>query len=251
MGAAAPTPSTIQGPSNVCLGGQFTFSVNPNPNILSFVWNLPSGWSIVSNNNSQITVLVGGTTGIKTLSVAASSDCGLSAPTTRNVIVDINTITVVQNGNQLQTPQIGSAYLWINCANNLAISGATSSIFTPPASGNYAVIVTNNGCVDTSACFNFTSTNTNNLELSSGFSLFPNPFLEESNIFHPDAPVGNYTLRVLDAQGRLIKNMSINHSGGAFNNSISLQGFADGMYFSELSIQNQSTRMKLLKISGR
>ena len=47
-----------------------------------------------------------------------------------------------------------SFYQWVDCNQNYApISGATGRIFTPVVPGNYAVIIYDQGCEDTSACF--------------------------------------------------------------------------------------------------
>lgn len=62
--------------------------------------------------------------------------------------------TVVQNGATLNANLIGADYQWLDCGNNLAvIPGETSQSFTPSVTGNYAVVVTLNGCSDTSACY--------------------------------------------------------------------------------------------------
>jgi hypothetical protein len=45
-------------------------------------------------------------------------------------------------------------YQWVDCGNGYApISGATGQSYTASANGTYAVIVTQNGCTDTSSCY--------------------------------------------------------------------------------------------------
>ncbi len=76
------------------------------------------------------------------------------------ITVTINTVdkTVTKTGNTLEaTGTAINTYQWINCSNNLPITGATTSSFAPINSGDYAVILTGtNGCVDTSSCTNVT-----------------------------------------------------------------------------------------------
>lgn len=61
--------------------------------------------------------------------------------------------SVAQVGAQLTADLTGATYQWLDCDNNYyALIGATNQTYTPPATGNYAVEVTLNGCVDTSAC---------------------------------------------------------------------------------------------------
>ncbi len=56
--------------------------------------------------------------------------------------------------NLLTANASNGSYQWVDCANGYApISGATSQSYTANANGSYAVIVTQNGCTDTSACY--------------------------------------------------------------------------------------------------
>lgn len=70
-----------------------------------------------------------------------------------NVVVCNLTATATSNGSTVTAGQSGT-YQWINCSGNTPIAGATNQSFTPTQTGNYAVIITNNGCVDTSDCVN-------------------------------------------------------------------------------------------------
>ena len=59
-----------------------------------------------------------------------------------------------QNGTTLTADQTGATYQWLDCDNNYAvINGETNQSYTPAVTGNYAVEVNMNGCIDTSACF--------------------------------------------------------------------------------------------------
>lgn len=70
-----------------------------------------------------------------------------------NVVICNLTATTTVNGSTVTAVQSGT-YQWINCTGNTPVSGATSQSFTPAQTGNYAVIIANNGCVDTSGCVN-------------------------------------------------------------------------------------------------
>lgn len=73
------------------------------------------------------------------------------------IILDltINTNTnVTQTDSVLTAEEIGATYQWLNCGSSYdIIIGETNQSFTPSITGNYAVEVNVNGCVDTSACF--------------------------------------------------------------------------------------------------
>jgi hypothetical protein len=68
-------------------------------------------------------------------------------------ITEIDT-SLVMNNNVLYTLQMGSGFQWLDCNNNYQpVIGQNNSTFTPTSSGSYAVIITQNSCVDTSACY--------------------------------------------------------------------------------------------------
>lgn len=74
----------------------------------------------------------------------------------------------------LTATQTGVSYQWINCEDSTLISGETNQTFTPSADGNYAVIITNGACIDTSSCFTIQGLGINNSE-SNNVLIYPNP----------------------------------------------------------------------------
>lgn len=68
-------------------------------------------------------------------------------------IGNVNT-NVNSNMNTLEAELSGASYQWLDCANNYTIiPGETNQSFTPSLTGNYAVEITTDGCVDTSSCY--------------------------------------------------------------------------------------------------
>ncbi|MCB0847636.1 MAG: T9SS type A sorting domain-containing protein, partial [Bacteroidetes bacterium] len=85
--------------------------------------------------------------------------------------------TIQVNDSTLTAQATGLSYQWMDCDNNYAvIPGATSQSFTPSQAGNYAVELSNNGCVDTSLCefTNGTMTSIARWE-EAKIQIFPNP----------------------------------------------------------------------------
>ena len=69
--------------------------------------------------------------------------CGLST-------LDLN---VTEAAGVLTSDQgVPATYQWIDCAANMDIAGETGQSYTPTVTGDYAVIVSNGACSDTSAC---------------------------------------------------------------------------------------------------
>jgi hypothetical protein len=88
---------------------------------------------------------------------------------TVNVAVTLNDPTLTANANSAQ-------YQWVNCNNNFQpIAGATQASFTPTSSGSYAVIISSNGCTDTSICYTINNVGFDQLKNETTFSVFPNP----------------------------------------------------------------------------
>lgn len=91
--------------------------------------------------------------------------------------------SVSQNGASIEADLAGASYQWLDCNNGMApLTGETSQTLTAPDNGSYAVIVTENSCMDTSACFTVDFAGIEDLENETSATLFPNPAENELNI---------------------------------------------------------------------
>jgi hypothetical protein len=98
--------------------------------------------------------------------------------------------------------QGGASYQWINCATNLDIPFESNQSFTATTSGSYAVIISQNNCIDTSSCYSVSISEL--LENNWGeLNLFPNPTTGEITMsFGEELSV--VLIEVTDIDGRLI-----------------------------------------------
>jgi hypothetical protein len=99
-----------------------------------------------------------------------------------SVVITILTIqdeidnTVNATATTLSANQDGASYQWVDCNDGYApIAGATDQSFEPSSSGDYAVIITQGSCSDTSSCVEFTAVNNLESPNSSYFTIYPNP----------------------------------------------------------------------------
>ena len=93
------------------------------------------------------------TTTVHVSSFTTGLGCDSTITTTVNVSPVDTSVSLV--GVTLTAATGGATYQWIDCDNgSLPIAGATGQSFMPSANGNYAVIVTVNGCSDTSGVQN-------------------------------------------------------------------------------------------------
>ena len=88
---------------------------------------------------------------------------------------DVGT-TQSADGITITADAVGATYQWIDCDNGGApIAGETNQSFTATANGNYAVIVNQNDCVDTSSCVNVNTVGQVELVDTKSMKLYPNP----------------------------------------------------------------------------
>ena len=84
--------------------------------------------------------------------------------------------------------------------NGTDISGATSSTHVATSSGNYTVVVTQNGCSGTSSSLSVAVGRDADL-IGQIFTVYPNP---SKGLFRLQGDVQVYAVRVLDASGRVV-----------------------------------------------
>jgi PKD repeat protein len=149
----------------------------------------------------------------------------------------------VSNGGLTLNAEPGLGYQWVNCDSSFAmVAGETNQAFTPSITGNYAVIVDNGSCSDTSVCENVI---VNGIEpvLAYELSIFPNP---SSGLFN--IQFGNNdeveSVRIIDATGRLIKLISANNKSTVV---VNIMEEATGLYFVIVNGNNGIQSYRLVK----
>ncbi len=165
------------------------------------------------------------TTGIymDTVMNAAGCDSIITVDLTLNTV---NT-SVTNSDPMLSADATGATYQWIDCDNgNTPIAGETNQTFLPTTNGNYAVIVTENGCSDTSACESIMTVGLNDDIAFKEVTIYPNPsngqfmikFKNSSNAFN---------LRLVDSKGQIVYQDKNIFS----DKSIDMSEQARGLYF--------------------
>ncbi|MEO6902197.1 MAG: T9SS type A sorting domain-containing protein [Bacteroidia bacterium] len=157
--------------------------------------------------------------------------------TTNLTVANIIDNTVQLKGTTLIANATGATYQWFICATMGTIIGATNSSFTVPVAGDYAVVVTINGCSDTSICtnviINAIANNINNKVLIS-----PNP---NTGIFTiKNAPLGDY--QIVNNFGQIVKEFKINDNQYQMN----MEAFKNGLYYIIGINNNQLFKQKII-----
>ena len=118
-------------------------------------------------------------------------------------VCNVNDITTTLSGASIIANNDSATYQWLDCDNGYAIlSGETDYFFTSSGGGNYAVELTENGCVDTSACASISTVGFETEDSSLLLELFPNPTNGLITIYPGFGE--EYTCYLIDGVGRII-----------------------------------------------
>jgi hypothetical protein len=129
--------------------------------------------SLIGTSNVSFPITTSGTT---IVTWTFDDGYGNTSTQTQNVIVNTVDTSVTQAGSLLSADEVGATYQWLDCGNvNGIISSETNQSFMPAVTGNYAVEVTINGCVDTSSCFIIDYAGIDGLTTSANLVVYPNP----------------------------------------------------------------------------
>jgi hypothetical protein len=174
---ATPSTPTAANNGTVCVGLPLQITASTITGA-TYSWTGPNGFTSTMQNptvSSAATTAMSGT-----YSVTASVNGCTSSTNTTTVI--INTIpatpSITQNGSDLVSSSI-TGNQWYD--ENGAINGATSDVFTPTESGDYYVVVTQNGCQSLSSnIINVIYVSIiNTLAPNETFNFYPNPVSNE------------------------------------------------------------------------
>ena len=258
-----PTSSTIS--NSICDGETFVFGTqnltaagtytNTIPNVagcdsvitLNLTVNQPSSSTYAQSICQGDTFVFGGQnlTAAGTYTDTIPNAVGCDSVITLTLSITPLDLTVTQNGATLTSNAATATilYQWIDCANNSPIAGATNASFTPTNNGNYAVIVIQGTCSDTSLCSLVDFTGIDEIDLLTAISIFPNPAQEVINIESKLVDLAAYT--VFDIEGRVILNKTVLQ--GVNFVSIATEALESGTYIIEIESENATARKVFVK----
>lgn len=145
---------------------------------------------------------------------------------TSGVTADGQTLTADRN-----VP--GTTYQWIDCDNgNAAIDGETNQAFVPNVSGNYACMLSTNGCDAISACISMTVLGNGQFN-SDAFQIYPNP--TTGQLYMSTALSNVKEVSIYNALGMLV------------SRKLDLSGHASGMYIVKITADEGSFVRKVMK----
>lgn len=149
-------PGVITGPAVICMGTtNSTYSISSVPGATGYTWSVPTGWVIISGQNTtSITLAPGTDTTSALISVTALNICGESLPSTRKVIPSPPPPALLPNINGNSVPCVNSTgnvytiplqngvknYTWVVPSGWVITGGQGTNSITVTAGSNSGMI---------------------------------------------------------------------------------------------------------------
>jgi hypothetical protein len=164
--------------------------------------------------------------------VFTSSLCGGDSVVTLTLAVTEVDTTVSQSDATLSAQASGAVtYQWIECGVG-PVAGENGKVFTATKNGNYAVIVSNGSCSDTSSCYSVIGVGVNELTTSAtALQIYPNPANGLVTI-KTDEPT---TITIFNSIGEAVYTTNLRRG----NHPIVVDYLSSGMYFIHTGNQQQ------------
>jgi hypothetical protein len=171
------------------------------------------------------------------------SMAGCDSLVTLTVTINNMDTSVTNINGVLTAAAMGASYQWVDCANGFKpVMGATNHIFQADE-GTFAVIITQNTCMDTSACYVASPIVGVKGDIDDEVSFFPNPAEDNFYIdFH--RPPASASVEVVDMKGRTVKSENFQEQSLA---EVDTRWLPTGAYVVRLQTENGITTMKLIK----
>ena len=168
---------------------------------------------------------------------------GCNVMITTNLTVQSVDVSVSQSNGMITANESGGVYRWLDCDNDFAeISGETSQSFAPSVAGHYALVVTINGCSDTSECI-FAEPAGVNLPDTEEIVLYPNPSGGIFSLEINGAAGRELYVRIIDANGKQVYDKVI-RGPGRF--PVDLAAFPGGIYLVRVSDGSDSYQKRVI-----
>ena len=140
--------------------------------------------------------------------------------------------TTSMAGLTINANGFAASYEWIDCGNgNAIITGETGQSYTATANGDYAVILTDGSCVDTSACVTITGVGLDENALSSGIEIFPNPNNGNFTIAVSGIAADKVSVLITEANGKIIITEELTNVSESNELPVNISGIENGIYF--------------------
>jgi hypothetical protein len=153
--------------------------------------------------------------------------------------VDVST-TMVSGVEIMADNASGDSYQWIDCATGAPVGNGTNQNYIATANGSYAVIINQEGCIDTSACVVIAAVGIDDI-VKENFNIYPNPIVDGTFTVSFEGEIKNIELQ--DLQGRIIKVLHSTSTG-----QVNVGDLARGKYFVRVTTATDQVLVKSIII---
>jgi len=174
------------------------------------------------------------------------SSIGYDSIVTLNISILLpDTASAQVSGYTITADQTGVQYEWINCGTDQVVSGDFGQIFIAPEPGGYRLIVSNNGCADTSICYAVATGITEVQDLD--FSMQPNPAKDICTIYPGSIKGGSWSATIYDLRGQLVRNLFTNEQS-VQSYGFSTEMLSAGLYLLKVTDASGASGIKKLVV---
>ncbi len=161
-----------------------------------------------------------------------------------NLTINNPNNTITQSGATLTANAFGATYQWVNCASFSIIPNETNQSYTATTNGDYALIITQNGCKDTSVCVTVSGVGFSEIPKESFIQISPNPTNGKMQIERIGKPFSNATIQIVTPTGN-----KVYEKKHVFANkyNINISSFASGIYFMVIYNEQFEYKIKVVK----
>lgn len=179
-----------------------------------------------------------------TIKIANGAANGCDSIITLNLTINsVSDISTSTTGVTIKANNVSAKYRWLDCNKNYAvIAGQTGATFIPSTNGNYAVELTENGCVDTSACVTIANMGIIKNTFGDLLKIYPNPTIGNVTI-DLGAVYKNSIILITDISGKMIDSKTISQSQVL---NLSIQEPA-GIYIISIQSDDKKAIIRLIK----
>lgn len=225
-------PTVIVNSPSICSGSEAILTAN---GANSYSWS--SGANSTSINTASaypISSTIYSVTG-EINGCSATAESKVTVKPMPNLLTTLSGLIISSN-------QSSSVYQWIDCKTSLPVLGETSQSFTPSISGNYAVIVYEGSCFDTSICINVSIPNSIFEDNQNELKIYPNPTNGVLSIeFNSSVNYGKIEIR--DIIGKLVKEEILKSK----INKVDIFDLKPGQYFLQIDVEDNRIYKLIIK----
>jgi hypothetical protein len=209
---------------------------------IAYVENFSNSFSVGSTNFVTLNETTCDASIVGTVIQNLTNYLGCDSTVTTITTLDVINATINGNANVLTASPSGLMYQWIDCTNNdEVVIGETNENFTTDIDGNYAVIVYDGNCLDTSSCHAISELDINNDHAN--FNLYPNPTngnvtLEFLNV------VDQISLTLTNDLGQIVKEVKVENTNFIV---IEMSNLSKGIYFLQIMNTDEARIVKVVK----